>query len=173
VTVMSLDSSEFSKSSPSEKGTEERAPFRIEATPVAMGLASHLCLVGTPSTGGEIAFRGGPSKQGAVSPSVTPVPEPDNFGPIRMDVAPYKKGFIDYDPKAPSSKVDLRGQKPDDVLKCFRKVAEKIHKKEVPYYPASQNSNSAVFTMLEQCGCTAKLPKISPGFGKDLLKDDK
>lgn len=167
---MSIDISKLSAKGTGSGKSTKRTTFRIEGTPVAFGWFVHLCLVATdPLTGNEIALRGGPSANGVLSPSVSEAQSADNFGPIVMTVGEYQPGFIDYDPNAAWSEVDVHGQDPATVLKSFLTVAQQIHDAQVPYYPTSPNSNSAVGTMLRRSGCTATVPGTAPGFSTDLL----
>lgn len=173
VTTMSIDSSKLSEKDTGAARPVKRTPFRIEGTPVAMGMI-HLCLVATdPTTGKEIGLRGGPSANGVLSPSISEAPSHENFGAIVMTVGEYRIGFIDHAPDAPWSEVDLNGQNPADVLKSFLVVAKAIQDRKIPYYPTSPNSNSAVGTMLRRTGCKATPPGTAPGFTTDLLPASK
>jgi hypothetical protein len=168
LTAMSIDISKQIVSNRGSDKSAKRTAFRIEGTPVAMGMI-HLCLVAADSMGREIALRGGPTNGGVLSPSATKAPSDDNFGPIVMTVGLYEPGFIDHALDAVWNEVNLNGQDPAKVLASFIAVAKAIDDRRIPYYPTSPNSNSAVGTMLRRSGCTATPPGVAPGFETDLL----
>ncbi len=154
------------------KPEKPKPGVRVEATPVFFGLTNHLALVVTDESARQTGIRGGPSQRGVISPSMTDAPE-GNFGPIRVDEAPYQRGFVDYAPDAPKVEVDTKGKSVGEVSACFRRVGRVIAAKNIEYLPASTNSNSVVGTMLRLCDCEAVKPTVTaPGFEKNLVTKD-
>lgn len=160
----------------SDMGGKKAGEVRVEATDVANGKASHLCIVVKDKDGKETGFRGGPELGGGtLSPStVAEVPnEGRNFGRIVTTTAEYRKGFVDYDTNAQKVVVGTGNQSVEQVTECFQKVMNRIDQMNIPYNPLGPNSNSVVGTLLEECGCEKLKPVwITPGFATNLTKQE-
>ena len=112
-------------------------------------LKSHLFIVYTDEDGGEFIYRGGPEKL-----SLIPFP-----GVIETRTREdYQPGTIDWDTKAPSVTVLQGNEVTPDIIRCLDSVSQQIENEKINYDLLGPNSNSVVFTLLQDCVIPIKKP---------------
>ncbi|MCY1078713.1 eCIS core domain-containing protein [Archangium lansingense] len=117
----------------------------------------HLFIVHEDAAGNVTAYRGGPGGPGGTPP----------YGTITGRHGPYRPGFIDWDPGAPSVRV-ASGSAACGKDSCFRTELARISGAGIPYAPTGPNSNTVVRTLLHNCGLPEQIPVSSlrvPGWG--------
>ena len=133
-------------------------------TPLAkLTSAHHLYIIYTDENSNKFIFKGGPEKS-----------DNKGFGQVITCYGKYESGSPcnDWPPDAKSVTV-LQGKEITPLkLSCMKTVLENIDKKAVPYSPIiGPNSNSVVYTVLENCDISTKKPSVfAPGWGQDILK---
>lgn len=121
----------------------------------------HLFIVQENAAGAVTAFRGGPGGAGGTPP----------YGTIQGQSGPYGPGFVDWDPSAPSIRVET-GPSACGKDACLASELARITGTATPYSPTGPNSNTVVRTLLHNCGLPESIPVSSlrvPGWGSPYL----